>query len=119
MRQKVKLQPLITLNAATTQSNIDAIAVGNNRSGVVFADVSAFGGTTFTINIQTASHQPNLSENSGSVQYWKTIGTITVATAAGLFSGNITDLGEVIRWTIGAMTGTNSFELTVFFSDQT
>ena len=114
-RQKVVLQPPITITGTTTQSGIDALKVGNNRTGVVFADVYAYGGTPYTIIIETISEEANASGQFS----WIQVGTITIGSAASArTTPAITDLGELIRWRVSSAPGTNTLKLIVFFSDQ-
>jgi|SRR3990172_8661960 len=112
-RQKVVLQPPIRLSAAATQSGIDALKVGNNRTGVVFADVYAYGGTTYNVLIETLSEDANTTGQFT----WIQVASIAITSAASVKAA-ITDLGEVVRWRVASMTGTNTFKLIVFFSDQ-
>ena len=113
-RQRVVLQPPINIVASQAQSGVDAVPVGNKRSGVVFADAYAYGGTSYSIFIETISEMANATGQFS----WIVVVTITVSAAGGQKVA-ITDLGEAVRWRVsGTPAGTNTMKLTVYFSDQ-
>jgi len=112
-RSRVVLQPPKELSGSETQKNEDAARVGNNRQGVVFIDVYANTGT-LTITIETCS---NVDTSAGGGNSWVSLGAKTF-TSTGSDKLAITDLGDAIRWDGSISSGSATFAIRAFLSDE-
>lgn len=112
-RQRVVLQPPRSIAAGDTQLNEDAARVGQNRKGVVFADVYSGGGSSFVLRIDTCS---DLDSTAGGLASWIEIASKTL-TGTGSFSLVIDELGDAIRWRATG-TGSGTVGIVAFLTDK-